>query len=323
MKTGIFTEQGVIGCYEVDMPKKTQSEILVRTLRSSICGSDLHVGYYGWGVDEFPLPPGFPGHESVCEVVDGEGLNYVENQLVLAVPIISDARSFSEYQVIPRSQLLKLDENISINEVLMAQQLGTVIFAVRKLPQLVGRSVVIIGQGSAGLFHTFMCRRLNAGKIISIDPVSLRCAISKKLGADIVVNSKDDYAKKEVMDITDGIGSDIVIDAVGSVETLNQAIEIAKPNGDILLFGLPTTEAKVLFDWSTMFKKNLNIKAIHGSQNEKGLPDFKLACEMIMKKEIDVSGFVTHVFDVEEIQKAFDLVENKQDGVIKAAIRFD
>ena len=125
------------------------------------------------------------------------------------------------------------------------------------------------------------------------------------------------------MDITDGIGSDVVIDAVGSVETLNQAIEIAKPNGDILLFGLPTTEAKVLFDWSTMFKKNLNIKAIHGSQNEKGLPDFKLACEMIMKKEIDVSDFVTHVFDVEEIQKAFDLVENKQDGVIKAAIRFD
>ena len=110
---------------------------------------------------------------------------------------------------------------------------------------------------------------------------------------------------------------------MGSVETLNQAIEIAKPNGDILLFGLPTTEAKVLFDWSTMFKKNLNIKAIHGSQNEKGLPDFKLACEMIMKKEIDVSDFVTHVFDVEEIQKAFDLVENKQDGVIKAAIRFD
>ena len=44
---------------------------------------------------------------------------------------------------------------------------------------------------------------------------------------------------------------------------------------------------------------------------------------MIMKKEIDVSDFVTHVFDVEEIQKAFDLVENKQDGVIKAAIRFD
>ena len=323
MKAGIFTRQGVIDCYEVDMPEKKQSEVLIRTLRASICGSDLHVGYCGWGVDDFPLPPGFPGHESVCEVVDGEGTNYVENQLVLAVPIIPDARSFSEYQVIPRSQLLKLDENISINEVLMAQQLGTVIFAVRKLPQLIGRSVVIIGQGSAGLFHTFMCRRLNAGKIISIDPVSLRCAISKKLGADIVVNSKDDYAKKEVMDITDGIGSDIVIDAVGSVETLNQAIEIARPNGDILLFGLPTTEAKVLFDWSKMFKKNLNIKAIHGSQNEKGLPDFKLACEMIMKKEIDVSGFVTHVFDVEEIQKAFDLVQNKQDGVIKAAIRFD
>ena len=61
MKSGIFTQQGSIGCYEVDMPCKKQSEVLVRTLRSSICGSDLHVGNYGWGVDEFPLPPGFPG----------------------------------------------------------------------------------------------------------------------------------------------------------------------------------------------------------------------------------------------------------------------
>ena len=323
MKSGIFTQQGSIGCYEVDMPCKKQSEVLVRTLRSSICGSDLHVGYYGWGVDEFPLPPGFPGHESVCEVVDGEGTTYNENQLVLAVPIISEARSFSQYQVIGESQLLRIGKNISINEILMAQQLGTVIFAIRKLPELVGKSVVIIGQGSAGLFHTFMCKRLNASKIIAVEPVDVRCRISKELGADMVINSKDEHAQESVIEITDGIGSDVVIDAVGSVETLNQAIQMARPNGDILLFGLPTTESKVLFDWSTMFKKNLNMKSIHGSQHEKGLPDFRLACEIIEKKEIDVSDFVTHVFRLEEIQKAFDLVESKQDGVIKAAIRFD
>ncbi|MQG39028.1 MAG: zinc-binding dehydrogenase [SAR202 cluster bacterium] len=323
MKAGIFTRQGVIDCYEVDMPEKKQSEVLIRTLRASICGSDLHVGYCGWGVDDFPLPPGFPGHESVCEVVDGEGTNYVENQLVLAVPIIPDARSFSEYQVIPESQLIKIGDSISMNEMLMAQQLGTVIFALRKLPDLSGQSVVIIGQGSAGLFHTFMCKRLNADKIISIDPIALRCKISKELGADIVINSKEEYANKEIMEITQGLGSDIVIDAVGSVDTLNQSIQIAKPDGNILLFGLPTTETRVSFDWSTMFKKSLSIKAIHGSQHEKGLPDFKLACELIESKEIDVSNFVTHVFELEDIQKAFDLVENKQDGVIKAAIRFD
>ena len=323
MKSAIFTEKGVIGCFEVDMPSKNASEVLVHTLRSSICGSDLHVGYYGWGVDTFPLPPGYPGHESVCEVVDGRGTNYSEGQLVLAVPIISEARSFSEYQVIPEKQLLVIDKGISVNEILMAQQLGTVVFAIRNLPKLDGRSVVIIGQGSAGLFHTVMCKRLNAGKIITVDPVKSRCNISKNIGADIVVNSKDEQAKEEVFEVTDGAGSDVVIDAVGSVETLNQAIEISKPNADILLFGLPTTESKVLFDWSTMFKKNLNLKAIHGSQHEIGLPDFKLACALINKKEIDVTDFVTHTFRLEEIQKAFDLVESKKDGVIKASIRFD
>jgi L-iditol 2-dehydrogenase len=323
MKSGIFTGKGVVGCYEVDIPSKNESEVLVHTLRSSICGSDLHVGYNGWGVDKFPLPPGYPGHESVCEVVDGRGTNYSEGQLVLAVPIISEARSFSEYQVISEKQLLAIDKDISVNEILMAQQLGTVVFAIRDLPKLDGRSVVIIGQGSAGLFHTFMCKRLNAGKIITVDPVSERCDISKNIGADIVVNSKGEQANEAVFEVTDGVGGDVVIDAVGSIETLNQAVHISKPNADILLFGLPTTESKVLFDWSTMFKKNLNLKAIHGAQHEIGLPDFKLACDLIEKKEIDVTDFVTHTFRLEEIQKAFDLVESKKDGVIKAAIRFN
>jgi len=323
MKSGIFTEKGVVGCYEVDIPSKNESEVLVHTLRSSICGSDLHVAYNGWGVDKFPLPPGYPGHESVCEVVDGRGTNYSEGQLVLAVPIISEARSFSEYQVISEKQLLAIDKDISVNEILMAQQLGTVVFAIRDLPKLDGRSVVIIGQGSAGLFHTFMCKRLNAGKIITVDPVSERCDISKNIGADIVVNSKGEQANEAVFEVTDGVGGDVVIDAVGSIETLNQAVHIAKSNADILLFGLPTTESKVLFDWSTMFKKNLNLKAIHGAQHEIGLPDFKLACDLIEKKEIDVTDFVTHTFRLEEIQKAFDLVESKKDGVIKAAIRFN
>ena len=323
MKSGIFTEKGVVGCYEVDIPSKNESEVLVQTLRSSICGSDLHVAYNGWGVDKFPLPPGYPGHESVCEVVDGRGTNYSEGQLVLAVPIISEARSFSEYQVISEKQLLAIDKDISVNEILMAQQLGTVVFAIRDLPKLDGRSVVIIGQGSAGLFHTFMCKRLNAGKIITVDPVSERCDISKNIGADIVVNSKGEQANEAVFEVTDGVGGDVVIDAVGSIETLNQAVHIAKSNADILLFGLPTTESKVLFDWSTMFKKNLNLKAIHGAQHEIGLPDFKLACDLIEKKEIDVTDFVTHTFRLEEIQKAFDLVESKKDGVIKAAIRFN
>ena len=122
MKSAIFTEKGVIGCFEVDMPSKNASEVLVHTLRSSICGSDLHVGYYGWGVDTFPLPPGSPGHESVCEVVDGRGTNYSEGQLVLAVPIISEAKSFSEYQVIPEKQLLMIDkdsESLSNDYVIM------------------------------------------------------------------------------------------------------------------------------------------------------------------------------------------------------------
>jgi len=323
MKSAVFTAKRVVSCCDIEMPQKKQSEVLLRTLRASICGSDLHVGYYGWGIDKFPLPPGYPGHESICEVVDGSGTKYTQGELVLAVPVISDARSFSEYQVISDRQLIKIGANIPMHEILMAQQLGTVIFASRNLPNLNKRSVVIIGQGSAGLFHTFMSKRLGANKIIAVEPINVRSKMSKKFGADISINSKEEDATEKIFEITDGQGCDVVIDAVGSVETLNQAIEVAKPNAHILLFGLPTTESKVLFDWSNVFKKNLNLKAIHGSQHEFGLPDFKFACDLIEKKDIKVSDLVTHTFELEEIQKAFDLVESREEGVIKAAIRFD
>ena len=323
MKSAVFTAKRVVSCQEIDIPQKKQSEVLLRTLLSSICGSDLHVGYYGWSIDKFPLPPGFPGHESICEVVDGNGTNYDQGELVLAVPVISEARSFSEYQVIPERQLVRIDANIPMQEILMAQQLGTVIFASKNLPDLHKRSIVIIGQGSAGLFHTFMSKRLGADNIITVEPIGIRSRMSKRLGADISINSKEEEATKEIFEITNYQGCDVVIDAVGSVETLNQAINVAKPNALILLFGLPTTESKVLFDWSNVFKKNLNLKAIHGSQHEFGLPDFKLACDLINKKEIQVSDFVTHTFKIEETQKAFELVESKEDGVIKTALMFN
>ena len=124
------------------------------------------------------------------------------------------------------------------------------------------------------------------------------------------------------MDITDGLGVDVVVDAVGSVDTLNQAITIARDQGVVVGFGLPETSDRIPFNWDTFFRKRLTMYAIHGSQNEVGLPDFKQALDYIINGNINVEPFLTHRFPVDNVQKAFDLADSREEGVIKISLTF-
>ena len=162
MAAAVVRELGRVECECVPALEPEAGRVLVRTCLASICGSDLHIAYQGWSVTELPLPPGRPGHEGVGEVVDGGGTGFETGQIVLTVPNIHDSATFAEYQLLHPGNLVALPDTKPLTHLLMAQQLGTVIFGCRRLPPLAGRTVVVIGQGSVGLFHDFILRRLGA-----------------------------------------------------------------------------------------------------------------------------------------------------------------
>ena len=322
MPAAVAVAQGQIRCEQVPTPEPTPGKVLVRTELASICGSDLHVVHSEWKSDEFPLPPGAPGHEGIGRVVDAGGTEFAGGELVLTVPKIWEAKTFAGYQLIEAEQLLKPQPNKPLAHLLMAQQLGTVLFACRLLPPLQGATVVVIGQGTAGLFHDFMLRRLGAQTIIAIDPIAARLATARAMGVDEVVDVTGVRANEAVLDLTGGIGADVVIEAVGSVETLNQTLELARPRGCAVAFGLPTTAQRVPFDWDLFFSKSLTIHAIHSGQEEPGLPDFRQALDLITRGEIDVSPFLTHQFHISQVDEAFELADSKEDGVLKVSLTF-
>ena len=111
---------------------------------------------------DFPLPHGYPGHEGIGYVVESSVEDFVKGDLVLTVPNIYESKTFAGYQLIDPKFLLKMPDGVPIPHLLMAQQLGTVVFGARKLPEVLGKTVVVVGQGSVGLFHDFMLRRLGA-----------------------------------------------------------------------------------------------------------------------------------------------------------------
>ena len=322
MLAAIVSSLGNVECNEISALKPEFGKVLVKTELASICGSDLHIAYKGWNATTFPLDAGHPGHEGIGRVVDGGGTNFTAEDVVLTLPNVFTSRGFAGYQLLSPQHVLKVNEDLPMEHLMMAQQLGTVIYGSKRLPPLCGKNVVILGQGSAGLFHDFVLRNQGAEKIIAVDPISKRLEIGQSLGVDFGIDVVGKLAYELIMDITDGLGVDVVVDAVGSVDTLNQAITIARDQGVVVGFGLPETSDRIPFNWDTFFRKRLTMYAIHGSQNEVGLPDFKQALDYIINGNINVEPFLTHRFPVDNVQKAFDLADSREEGVIKISLTF-
>ena len=322
MPAALVTDLKKIRCEEIPIPDMERGMVLVKTRLSSICGSDLHIAYMGWNVHEFPLSHGYPGHEGLGEVVDGGDSDFKPGELVLTVPAIWVSKTFAGYQLIDPKYLLRLPTDVPEAHLLMAQQLGTVVFGGRRLPPLLGQTVAVVGQGSVGLFHDFMLRRLGAHRIIGIEPVPERLAAGTAMGLDEAIDVTGQKATDAVLDLTNGQGVDVVIEAVGSVDTLNQSLKLARPMGTVTVFGIPPTMDKVPFDWDTFFRKRLDLYSTFGAQDEPGLPAFQLAVDFITKGEIDMEPFVTHQFPITRVQEALDLADSREDGALKVSLTF-
>jgi len=325
MKSGQLFGVNDLRCVEIPLTERREGEVLVRTSMASICGSDLHLVCHGAGIRHpFPCPHGYPGHEAVGEIVDAGDSGMAEGTKVLCFPSVPEAECFSEYQRINPRYLLPLpDTDVSDDELLMAQQLGTVIFGARKRPiDVVGRTVLILGQGSAGLFWTFLLKRQGAARIIVADRSPARLAQSPIYGADVVVNVDEDDLATVIGDLTD-TGADYVIEAVGRKETLEQSVELVRPDGDLMWFGLPDSDGPVPLTYAKFFRKRLTATSTYGAQQEHNAASFAAALDMIASGSIDVSPLLSHVYPIDEIDTAIQVANEPVDaGALKVSLRF-
>jgi len=90
----------------------------------------------------------------------------------------------------------------------------------------------------------------------------------------------------------------------------------------MLMFGLPDTAAPVTYNFHDFFRKRLTMHSTFGTQEEPGLVSFKLALDLILRKEIDVAPLVSHVFPIEQIQQAMDTAHRRSDNALKVSVKF-
>ena len=304
---------------EAPIPQMAPGKALVRTLLLSLCGSDVHMLHYH-PPEEYPFGVGSSGHEmvGVVEAIDAPeaGVKVGDVALVLA----PEQQAMSEYYLADVENVLVLPPGRPLEHFLMAQQLGTVIYACRRLPNVVGMDAVVIGQGSAGLFFDAMLRRMGARQIIGLDVQEARVAAGLKFGATHTFNDALVDPLEQIKKLTGGKLADVVIEAVGEIEAINLAPDLVKVGGHVLYFGVPRGPHVIEFNFWNLFRKYCHTTSSGGSALEPGRASFRMALDLIVGGEIDVAPMITHRFSFDQVMEAYELARTRGDGVIKIVI---
>ncbi len=331
MKAGRWVGFGRVVCDEAPLPSAADGEILLRTIYASICGSDLHSVFAG--PPPQPGIAGYPGHESVGEVVESRCPGFAPGDRVLTVPHFTEGRCMAEYQALPGSACIPLPDTAPLSHLLMAQQLGTVVYALRRHPlDLIGKDAAVIGQGSAGAFFTFLLKRAGARRVLVSDKSPARLAYSRQLGADITVDAgpldagpvdagTGDF-RSAVLEATGGRGADLVVEAAGTLATFPLSLEVAADGATVVWFGLPEGARAYPFSFHEFFRRRLTAYSTFDAQGEPGLESFRYAVRLITDGAIDVAPLLSHMLPIDQVEEAFRVARERTGNALKVSVTF-
>lgn len=323
MLAACLTAPGAIELAEFDDPTPPDAGVVVEMHFASICGSDVHITFDGLHEPALLGKPGYPGHEGVGIVVESRAELFPVGTRVLTVPPGPAGGCFAQYQAVRASHLLPLPENMEMQRALMAQQLGTTVFALKKFlsPQRAGsiRTAAVLGAGSAGLY--FLQQLLAAGvKTIVSDLDPYRLEIARRLGASDTVLVPHDSIIDSASEASAGQGVDLVIEAAGYDSCRREAVEIVRPGGSIGLFGYPERKGPSPFPVHQAFRKSVTAEWISGTQSEPGLASFRTALEMIQSGFIEVDYCLESLYPLAQLTDALEAAQAHGKGAAKVSL---
>ena len=202
----------------------------------------------------------------------------------------------------------------------IAQPLGTVICGCNKLRDVAGATVAVVGQGGIGLLFDRMLRRMGAGTVIGLDPVEARRAAGLRFGADHVIDAACDDVPAAVAEASGGVEPQIVIEACGQPASINLAVELVRPFGQLLLFGVPKKPA-FEFSYLTWFRKRPHTQS-SSIRDGTGSAPYELALNLIARGDVDVEGLISHRLPLARVADAYELARTCGDGALKVAVDF-
>jgi L-iditol 2-dehydrogenase len=319
------------------------TDVLLKLETVGVCGSDIHYyssGKIGSQVVQFPYPV---GHESGGTVIKvGNGVTAVKpGDRVAIEPAISCGKCdqclegrpntcrnikflgcpgqidgcLSEYIVMPEECCFLIPDHMSFAEAAISEPLAIGVYAVKQSIAMEGAKVGILGFGPIGMSVLLPAKAYGADTFYVTDKIDGRLEIAREVGASWTGNpDKMDVA--EAINREEKMQLDVVFECCGQQDAVDNALEILKPGGKLMLIGIPE-EDKICFKMDLMRRKEITVvnvrRQIHCVQE---------ALDLIAGGRVDVSKMATHNYSFKDTKAAFDLVEGYQDGVMKAMVNF-
>ena len=306
---------------EAEVPAPAAGECLIRLEKISVCGSDIrHEFSHIFPEEHYPGRLGVPGHECAGVVVESQCQEFHEGQRVIIYPG-RGVRSggLVEYIAATPNWICALPDTGDLAEWVLCQPSGTVLYSVQQMGSLLGKDVVVVGQGVIGLSFTMLTAKLGAQRVIGIDPLDYRLEWSRKMGATHTINPDQEDPAAAVNELTGGRGGDVVVEAAGYPDSFNTALRLVKQFGQVMVFGIQA-DAFIPVEHNLLMERQPTLIPTTGGRLRDPMAPIKTMVDLKERGWCDPGQMLTHRLPFEEVQRAFELYESQQDGIIKAVM---
>jgi L-iditol 2-dehydrogenase len=345
MKALVLHDVGKFQIESIDVPQPGDEEVLARVRAVAICGTDPKIVK---GVFKGLWPKSYPfviGHEWAGEIVQtgpsvkrvkvgdrvaGEphkGCGYCKMCMTGRYNLCENygnlesghrhygftaPGAYAQYIACSERTVHRIPESITFEEATNVDTAGTALHGVKRGKILPGEDVAVIGPGAVGLLSFQFAKALGAGKVFVIGRRH-RLQLAKQMGA-IGIDYEQGDPVKQVQHQTEGKGVEVTIDCAGTVESVQQAVAMTKKGGRVVMNGFPPAPVELPITQIVMDEKDLLGVRADPNTCEEAIP-------LIANGAIKIKPMISHVFPLEEFEKALKIFSERLEGAVKVIVK--
>jgi len=320
---------------DVPEPDVGRDDVLIRVLRTGICGTDLHIfNWDAWAQHSVPVPL-VVGHEFVGEIVElggdveeltagdlvsGEGhlvcgrcRNCMAGRSVLcsraASVGVNRQGAFAEYISLPAANVWRHRPSTPLDVAAIFDPFGNAVHAALTFPVL-GEDVLVTGAGPIGIMSGAVALHAGARNVVITDPSEYRLELARKLGMTLAVRGGEASLVQAMGQLQMTEGFDVGFEMSGKAAAMRDMLGTMCHGGRIAMLGLPAEDFGI--DWSRLVTNMITIKGIYGRE----MFETWYWMSVFVGSGLDISRVVTHRYQAEEFEEAFAVVESGQCGKV-------
>lgn len=333
----VMTAPGEIIFQEVPVPEPSAGEVLIRIMNIGICGSDIHVYH---GEHPFTSYPVTQGHEVSGEIVKlGENVDGFEpGQKVTIQPQVFCGACYpcrhgkynlceelkvmgfqttgtaSHYFAVDAAKVTLLPENMTFEEGAMIEPLAVAVHAVRRMGDVTGQKIAVLGAGPIGILVAQAAKGMGAESVLITDISDVRLDKAKECGVDYTANTNREDFGEAMIRAFGKDKADVIYDCAGNDITMGQAIRHARKGSTIILVAVFASMARV--DLAVLNDHELDLNTTMMYRNE----DYVEAIRLVNEKKVQLKPLVSRHFPFRDYLKAYQYIDNNRESTMKVII---